>query len=375
MHCLSTWMRMDYWRDKMLDTSKWKPFVLSDLFEIKKGKRLTKENQIPGDTVFIGATALNNGITAYIGQEALHEGNTISLTYNGSVGEAFYQREPFWASDDVNVLYAKNFILNEKLAMFFCTILRYEKQMWSYARKWNLEHMNQTIIKLPAITDEIPDFSWMESYIDTLDYDVNDIPDYFSNEGYNKACWYLDNINQNDFEENYAASHTKDNIKLTDRKWAYFELDKIVTSIQNGKSYNASDLTLAADDEYISYVTRTDANNGVSMYVQRLDYDGLEKANAITIGDTTATIFFQDHDFITGPHIIVIRADWLNVYTASFIISLLNMEKYRYPVFGRAFTKDLIKQTKLYLPITEENKPDYDFMEAYIKSLPFSNKI
>lgn len=37
---------MDYWRDKMLDTSKWKPFVLSDLFEIKKGKRLTKENQI-----------------------------------------------------------------------------------------------------------------------------------------------------------------------------------------------------------------------------------------------------------------------------------------------------------------------------------------
>lgn len=148
-----------------------------------------------------------------------------------------------------------------------------------------------------------------------------------------------------------------------------------MTSIQNGKSYNASDLTLAADDEYISYVTRTDANNGVSMYVQRLDYDGLEKANAITIGDTTATIFFQDHDFITGPHIIVIRADWLNVYTASFIISLLNMEKYRYPVFGRAFTKDLIKQTKLYLPITEEDKPDYDFMEAYIKSLPFSNKI
>lgn len=110
---------MDYWRDKMLDTSKWKPFVLSDLFEIKKGKRLTKEDQIPGDTVFIGATALNNGITAYIGQEALHEGNTISLTYNGSVGEAFYQREPFWASDDVNVLYAKNFVLNEKLAMFF----------------------------------------------------------------------------------------------------------------------------------------------------------------------------------------------------------------------------------------------------------------
>ena len=79
------------------------------------------------------------------------------------------------------------------------------------------------------------------------------------------------------------------------------------------------------------------------MCAQVLEYEGLEKANAITIGDTTATIFFQEHDFITGPHIIVVRADWLNVYTATFIISLLNMEKYRYPVFGRAFTKDLIK--------------------------------
>ena len=368
-------MQMDCWRFDMLDTSSWRPFLLSDIFEIKKGKRLTKENQTLGDTVFIGATACNNGITSYIGQEAIHDGNTISLTYNGSVGEAFYQAEPFWASDDVNVLYPKNFILNENLALFFCTILRLEKQMWSYARKWNLEQMNKTQVLLPVTSNGNPDYDFMENYIKSLEGDISNIPDYFLNEGYEKACWYLDNINQNDFEENYAASHTKNNIKLTDRKWAYFELDKIVTSIKNGKSYNASDLTLAADDEYISYVTRTDANNGVSMYVQRLDYDGLEKANAITIGDTTATIFFQEHDFITGPHIIVIRADWLNVYTANFIITILNQEKYRYPVFGRAFTKDLIKQTQIYLPVNENGKPDFEFMENYIKSLPFSARI
>ena len=106
-----------------------------------------------------------------------------------------------------------------------------------------------------------------------------------------------------------------------------------------------------------------------------MDYTGLEKANAITIGDTTSTIFYQDHDFITGPHIIVLRADWMNVYTGSFIITLLNQEKYRYPVFGRAFTKDLITETKLYLPVDDNGDPDYQFMEDYIKSLPFSKKI
>ena len=79
-------MSRAFWRDEMLNTSDWKEFLLSDIFDIRKGKRLTKENQTMGDTPFIGATAKNNGITSYIGQEYLHEGNTISLTYNGSVG-------------------------------------------------------------------------------------------------------------------------------------------------------------------------------------------------------------------------------------------------------------------------------------------------
>ena len=79
----------------MINTDSWMPFFLSDIFEIRKGKRLTKENQILGDVPFIGATSTNNGITTFIGQEAIHDGNTISLTYNGSVGEAFYQAIPF----------------------------------------------------------------------------------------------------------------------------------------------------------------------------------------------------------------------------------------------------------------------------------------
>lgn len=368
-------MHKVYWRYNMLNTENWKPFFISDIFEIKKGKRLTKENQIAGDIPFIGATASNNGITSYIGQEALHEGNTISLTYNGSVGEAFYQAVPFWASDDVNVLYPKGFTLNERVALFFCTIFRLEKQMWSYARKWNLDQMNQTIIKLPVDIHGHPDYAYMDKYISSLNGDVVNIPDYFLAEGYEKASWYLDNVDQDLFELEYAGVFEEKTIQLNNRQWKLFELKTIMQSIKSGKPYNASDLVVADGTDFVSYVTRTDENNGVSLYVEAEDYDGLEKANAITIGDTTATIFYQDHDFITGPHIIVLRADWLNVYTASFIITLLNQEKYRYPVFGRAFTKDLIAETKLYLPVDNDGNPDYQFMKDYIKSLPFSKNI
>ena len=101
-----------------LDISSWKLFQISELFNVQKGKRLTKADMKDGKIRFIGASAINNGITAYISNdEHLHPQNTITLSYNGSIGEAFYQDEIFWASDDVNVLYPK-FEMNREMAFF-----------------------------------------------------------------------------------------------------------------------------------------------------------------------------------------------------------------------------------------------------------------
>lgn len=85
------------------DTRTWKEFLLEDLFEIQKGQRLTRSNMSSGSTPYVGASDTRNGITTFVGQEAIHDGGTISVTYNGSVGEAFFQPMPYWASDDVNV--------------------------------------------------------------------------------------------------------------------------------------------------------------------------------------------------------------------------------------------------------------------------------
>lgn len=189
----------------------------------------------------------------------------------------------------------------------------------------------------------------------------------------NMIFWLLDHYS--DFENKYSAAKHKHIINLKARKWKLFKFGELISDIHNGGSYNASDLVVSDSDEYLAYITRTDQNNGISMYVQNDDYVNKEKAGAITIGDTTATSFYQTIDFITGPHIIVVRAEWFNVYTALFIISLLNLEKYRYPVFGRAFTKDLIQNTDLYLPVDKNGNPDYVFMEEFIKGCAFSCNI
>ena len=188
-----------------------------------------------------------------------------------------------------------------------------------------------------------------------------------------KIYWLLDNYNE--FEKLYSASNSKKARSLSERKWKMFSIKMIIDDIHNGKSYNASDLVVSDTEEYIPYITRTDENNGIALCVEEKGYVGLEKGKAITIGDTTSTIFYQQSDFITGPHIIVIRAEWFNIYTASFLIALLNMEKYRYPVFGRAFSKELIQETLLPLPINSKGKPDYGFMEEYMKSLPYSSNL
>ncbi|WP_401739605.1 restriction endonuclease subunit S [Stenotrophomonas pavanii] len=151
------------------DTSTWRAFPLSALFDLKKGRRLTKAQMTKGETPFIGAIDGNNGVSTSVGQSPIHQGNTITVNYNGSVGEAFYQAEPFWASDDVNVLYPK-FNMTPALALFLTTVIRREKYRFNYGRKWHLDRMSQSEIRLPADSAGKPDFAYMENFMHSLPY-------------------------------------------------------------------------------------------------------------------------------------------------------------------------------------------------------------
>lgn len=150
---------------------KWYKFKLKDLFTIRKGKRLTQANMIEGNTPFIGASSKNNGYTNKIGNlENHHPGGLITVSYNGSIAEAFYQPVEFVASDDVNIFYPK-FTLNPLLAIFICTIIFNEKYRFTYGRKWYLELMEESYIWLPSTnkgTKIVPNWDFMENYIKRL---------------------------------------------------------------------------------------------------------------------------------------------------------------------------------------------------------------
>lgn len=365
-----------------LNTTKWKEFVLGRLFVIKKGKRLTSAEQEDGGNNYIGAIDSNNGIANHISQAPIHKGNTISLSYNGSVGEAFYQKDPYWATDDVNVLYSKYEKFNEQIGLFIATVLRQEKYKFSYGRKWTLDNMNITIIKLPAQRNDdgtiyldtskkysddgyVPDWEWMENYIKSLHH-----------------------------KPLTTKNKTDDVLLFNMNEWQEFRFRNLISSINKSKALNKDDLIETNNKKHsIRYITRTGENNGCELLVDisTVDKTYIQDKNAISIGDTTATCFYQDEDFITGDHMVIVRAEWLNKPLGLYVTSILNKEQYKYS-YGRAFLMDRIKDTIIKLPIVrnsdklpviDESKryseqgylPDWQWMEKYMKSLPYGDRL
>lgn len=151
-----------------INIKNWQEFLLGGedgLFNIVKGTRLTKANMKEGNINFIGSSAINNGVTNHISNfERVHPANLITVSYNGSIGEAFYQDEPFGASDDVNVFYPK-FEQNFEIAMFLIPLIRKVGEKYKFVDKWKLEDMCNDKIKLPVNKKCEPDWKYMENYM------------------------------------------------------------------------------------------------------------------------------------------------------------------------------------------------------------------
>lgn len=151
-----------------IDISEWKPFAIGNIFDVIKGTRLTKAHMKSGDIRFIGSSSMNNGCTSLVGNtENMHSENTITVCYNGSVGETFYQDEPFLASDDVNVLYPK-FNMNRNIALFIAPLIKAISARYNYVDKWKQDVMVADEIMLPVDINGKPDWAYMDKYMSEI---------------------------------------------------------------------------------------------------------------------------------------------------------------------------------------------------------------
>lgn len=82
--------------------------------------------------------------------------------------------------------------------------------------------------------------------------------------------------------------------------WKEFRLGDLFSEMYKAEAHVKGELECydVPLDNTIRFVSRTEMNNGCDCYVLNNGLSGIEKANAIAIGDTTATCFYQGEDIL-----------------------------------------------------------------------------
>lgn len=340
-----------------VDMTNWVNFTVADLFEIINGKGITTEEieNNPGNFEAVQSGEGNNGVMGCISKSYCRnngysycEEACLTVARSGTSGYVSFHENGCVVGDSAKILLLREQkARSTKVYLFLQTLLSANRFKYTYGRKVTEDLYSKTIIKLPITADGKPDWCWMESYVDSL------------------------------HSEPLTTRNETNNVNsLGVGNWREFYVGELFDSIYKVALYHDDELTSVSigNKNAIAYVTRTDQDNGVKSLVCDIGLANIESGNAIVIGDTTSTISYQPSPFVAGEHIIAARAGWLNKFTGLFITCLLRQERYRYS-YGRAYKLDLIRNTKLKLPVMPDGKPDWQFMENYIKSLPYGDRL
>lgn len=337
----------------MIDVKSWKSIKLSDYFDICAGIYHYPDEYSEGNTPYITASNTDNGTAQYIDLEPDFEGNCI---VTGKIGcTAFYQPKAFCATSDVNI-FKPLFHMTPKIALFLVTIINFnENYRWSYGRQCRVGNSKKIELRLPVDSDNEPNWEFMESYID--------------------------NLNSLKFSTHIQSS----NLLLDVKSWSSFKL-KDLFDIKYGVNLelNSLDETHEFDPSGVAFVSRTSQNNGVSSYVNRLKHVELQPKGVLTVagGGSVLSTFLQFRDFYSGRDLYVLYdydryKNKITNFAKLFIKTVIEKEQYRYN-YGRQANRTLGEiQIKLPAIRCQDNKfePDWEWMDQYMKSLPFSDKL
>ncbi|MBL8091207.1 MAG: restriction endonuclease subunit S [Anaerolineales bacterium] len=152
-------------------------------------------------------------------------------------------------------------------------------------------------------------------------------------------------------------------MELSNKEWKEFSLTEIFDSIQRGKRLKKDDHI----EGNIPYASSTALNNGIDGFIGntrgvRIFDNCLTIANSGSVGAT----FFQPFNVIASDHITKLENKNFNKYTYLFLATIISRLSEKYS-FNREINDQRIQKEKILLPVNSKGKPDYAFMESYMK--------
>ena len=157
-------------------------------------------------------------------------------------------------------------------------------------------------------------------------------------------------------------------MNLNDRKWGIFLIGDLFC-VKRPPARNKDNYEIGN----VPFVASGSVNNGVMKCCKPLENEKLDKAGCITVSPVDGSAFYQPYPFLgrggAGSSVLMLYTDNINLYSGQFIAKMISNTcacKYTY---GHMGNKDGIRRERIMLPIDEDNKPDYQFMEDYVKEL------
>lgn len=308
---------------------------IQDLFEVYNSQNLalnacTIDEQ--SAYVLINRSENNNGIAARInapvGKQPFPAG-LMTVALSGSVLSTFIQMEPFFTSYHVATLKPK-VELSLRQMLYYKMCIEANKFRFSYGRQAN---RTLPFLEIPA-PEEIP--AWVETI---------ELPQQ-----------YIGKAKSDEKVELPPVSEWKE-FKYTD----LFDLEKArgpkVSEIKNTIGSTA-------------YISATSENNGIKCFC---DVKPEHEGKRITCGHL-GDCFYQETPFV-GSNVVVMNPKFsINRQIGLFITTILNQNKFLFSYAGGGVAGiSKLSKMSLSLPVTPEGQPDYNLMERYINSLPYSD--
>ena len=216
----------------------------------------------------------------------------------------------------------------------------------------------------------------------------------YSEDGYVPDWQFMEDYMKSLHHKPLTTKSTVGNgLALNVDKWKYFYL-KNICDISMGNKMDWSAMTM--DNPEVNFVGRSADDNGVAGKVDIVD--GVEPYDSgcitVALGGSLGATYVQNEKFYTSQNVSVLKfEDSVSDGTKLFISCLImNESKYKYFPFGRELNTHIRTDFGFTLPIKHNPDgtpyidpnctysedgyvPDWQFMEDYIKALPYGDRL
>ena len=330
---------------KQLNELKWKAFDIHDIFpDVKRGKRLKTDDHIVGNMPYVSSSAVNNGVDNFIdNKDGVRIFNDcITLANSGSVGTAFYHPYSFVASDHVTKL--KNVKFNKYINLFIATIANRLAEKYSFNREINDKRLGREKIMLPVDDNDQPDYVFMEAYMKSVEKRL-----------LTRYKTYLTHIHRSNLNggDNFEVTH-----------WKAYSLNEIC-NIKPGVRLVSRQMNEGSRP----FIGAADSNNGVTNFVSNTNASLDSNVLGVNYnGNGVAISFYHPYEAIFTDDVkrIKFKEHGANKYVYLFLKAAILKQKSKYQ-YGYKFSGERMNRQKIILPSTADGKPNFNYMESYMR--------